>query len=378
MVRSSRLPGRSDHAVPWALGTALLFWTLAAAPSVLRGDEPAVRSTPTALVETEPVPSQGDAADDPAIWLHPDKPELSLVLGTDKKGGLNVFDLDGRRVQIISDGCRPNNVDVIQGFPLGEQIVDVAVAGTRNKAHPGIAFWQIDPKRRRLIELGPIPAFTVFAGGEPYGSCVYKSPRDQAHYVFVTSKDGDVEQYRLRTDRGASIGGDLVRSVRVGSTTEGCVADRDLSWVYFAEEKKGIWRYGAEPGSGSARTLVARVGEHGLAADVEGLTIYYAAGSKGYLIASSQGAGTFQVYERDDPHAFVLSIDPSGGAIGDVSESDGIDVTNAFVSPRFPRGLFVCQDGKARDGRQNFKYFAWDQIAGDRLIVDTNRVPHSH
>jgi 3-phytase len=42
----------------------------------------------------------GDAADDPAIWVHPVDPALSLVLGTDKKGGLNVFDLEGKRLLI--------------------------------------------------------------------------------------------------------------------------------------------------------------------------------------------------------------------------------------------------------------------------------------
>src|SRR4051812_38330773 len=64
-----------------------------------------------------------------------------------------------------------------------------------------------------------------------------------------------------------------------------------------AEETVGIWKYGAEPDLGSTRSLAARVGEHGLEADVEGLTIYYASGTKGYLIASSQGAGTFKIYE---------------------------------------------------------------------------------
>jgi 3-phytase len=350
------------------LGLATTMHAGAARPP---GDSPV--ATPTAVVETEPVPSKGDAADDPAIWVHPTKPEQSLVLGTDKKGGLNVFDLDGRRAQIVSDGSRPNNVDVIYGFPLGDKVVDVAVAGTRIKEHQGVAFWRIDPESRRLSELGPIPAFTVFGGGEPYGSCVYRSPRDRAIYLFVTSKDGAVEQYRLETDGDATIRGNKVRSLKVGSTTEGCVADFDLGCVYVAEEKVGIWKFGAEPDSGTSGTLVARVGDHGLTADVEGLTIYYGTGSKGYLIASSQGASTFQVYEREAPHAFVLTIDPAAGTIGDPGETDGIDVTNVAISPRFPRGLFVCQDGRGRDGFQNFKFFAWDQIVGNRLIVDTTR-----
>jgi myo-inositol-hexaphosphate 3-phosphohydrolase len=55
-------------------------------------------------------------------------------------------------------------------------------------------------------------------------------------------------------------------------------------------------------------------------------------GSKGYLIASSQGASTFQVSDRDRSNAFVLAIDPSKGTIGDVGETDGIDVTNVRTS----------------------------------------------
>jgi 3-phytase len=348
------------------------FW-LAAAVTLVGDDGKVPTATPQAVIETEAVPSRGDAADDPAIWIHPDNPSQSLVFGTDKKGGLNVFDLDGRRLQIVSDGARPNNADVLYGFPLGARLVDLVVAGVRSKARPGIAFWRIDPHNRRLNELGPLPAFAVFGGGEPYGSCVYKSPRNQEFYVFITSKDGAVEQYRLEADGEMAIRAKRVRTFRVASTCEGCVADIELGWLYIAEEKVGIWKFSAEPDADTSATLIAKVGDHDLTADVEGLTIYYASKSKGYLIASSQGDGTFQVYDRDGSNAFVLTIDPSIGAIGDVSECDGIDVTNVATSSRFPRGLFVCQDGQRKNGFQNFKFFAWDQIAGDRLIVDMKR-----
>ncbi len=116
------------------------------------------------------------------------------------------------------------------------------------------------------------------------------------------------------------------------------------------------------------------MGENGLAADVEGLTIYYAARSSGYLIASSQGANTFLVYRRDGSNAFVTTIDPVAGTIAKPGQTDGIELTNVATSTKFPRGLFVCQDGKpGREGRQNFKFFAWEEIAGNRLIVDTDR-----
>jgi 3-phytase len=43
-----------------------------------------------ATVETDPVPSSGDAADDPALWIHPTEPASSLIVGTDKDAGLGV------------------------------------------------------------------------------------------------------------------------------------------------------------------------------------------------------------------------------------------------------------------------------------------------
>ena len=47
-------------------------------------------------LETEVIPTWGDSADDPAIWVHPGDPAQSLVIGTGKKSGLYVFDLDGQ------------------------------------------------------------------------------------------------------------------------------------------------------------------------------------------------------------------------------------------------------------------------------------------
>ncbi len=74
-------------------------------------------------MQTVPVPSGGDAADDPALWLHPFHPEQSLLLGTDKQGGLHVYNLDGSQRQLVGRGCHPNNVDVLCGFLLGGQVV---------------------------------------------------------------------------------------------------------------------------------------------------------------------------------------------------------------------------------------------------------------
>ncbi len=329
---------------------------------------------PAAIVGTEPVAGAGDAADDPAIWVHPTDPARSLVLGTDKKGGLGAYTFDGRRVQNVSSDRRPNNVNVLYGFSLDGRTVDLAVAGCRSKTAPGVDVWTIDRADGRLTPVGNGPAFTVFGGGEPYGSCVYREPRTGNSFVYATSKDGRVEQYRLGLDpSGRSIRGTLVRTMKLGSQVEGCVVDQELGFLYVGEEDVGIWKFGAAADAPVGGRLIARVGDHGLTDDVEGLTIYYAAGKQGYLIASSQGSNTFLVFDRAGDNPYILTIDPKAGPLDDVEETDGIDVTNRAIPPRFPSGVFVVQDGRNPAGNQDFKFFSWSDIAGDRLRIDTNR-----
>ncbi|MDG3007168.1 phytase [Paludisphaera mucosa] len=351
------------------LPKALVLLGLAGAAN---GDD-VVTLTPAARVQTEPVPAEGDAADDPAIWIHPDDPARSLVLGTDKKGGLHAYTLDGRTRQVVSVGCRPNNVDVLYGFPLAGRTVDLALASVgKGGDSSGVKAWTIDSADGALAEIGDGPTFRTFDGGDPYGICTYRSPRDGANYVFVTDRDGAVEQYKLAPSSGHSgpLEATRVRAFRVGSQAEGIVADRERARVYIAEEDVGIWEYGAEPTDGDGRRAVARVGEHGLTADVEGLALYRAPGGAGYILASSQGSSTVNVYERSGDHAYVATIDPTAGTTDDVAHTDGLDVVNERTSPHFPRGLLVLQDGE-NEGRQNFKLFAWDDVAGPRLIVDT-------
>jgi 3-phytase len=280
---------------------------------------------------------------------------------------VNVFDLAGKRIQEISAGVRPNNIDVIYGFPIHGGPVDLAVAATRAEGKQGVGIWRIDAANRRLVETTSGPAFTVFGGTEPYGTCVYRSPRDQAFYIFANNKKGKVEQYRLDSLSEGAARTTLVRSFGVGSQTEGCVADDDLGVFYLSEETVGIWKFSAEPDGGSEGVLIAKIGEHGLTADVEGLTLYRGARDTGYLIASSQGSGDFKVFERAGSNRFVATI-----SLG-LADVDGLDVVAVPTSARFPRGLFVCQGGKTTGANQNFKYVAWDEIAGDSLLIDVSR-----
>ena len=303
----------------------------------------------TATVETDPVPSGGDAADDPAIWLHPTDPASSTVIGTDKEGGLAVYDLDGRQIQYLA-GIRPNNVDIRHGFPLAGQSVDIVVTSERDD--DAITIHRVDPQSRQLVEVAP----PIATGLDVLGVCLYRSPETGSFYVFVTSDGaGPVRQWQLSDGGAGGVTATQVRDLPMESTSEGCVADDDLAYLYVAEEAVGIWKYEAEPDASSSRVPVDQVGTT-LDADVEGLTIYYGPEGAGYLIASSQGSGEYAAYDRtgNNEHVSNFQIVDSASVDG-TSSTDGIDVMSAPLGAGFPNGLFVAQDGDNDSGNQNFK-----------------------
>lgn len=86
--------------------------------------------TVSPVVETAPMPHTGDSADDPAIWIHPSNPALSTIIGTDKQGGIAVYDLDGRQLQYVTLGDI-NNVDLRYNVPLGGRRVALVAATNR-------------------------------------------------------------------------------------------------------------------------------------------------------------------------------------------------------------------------------------------------------
>lgn len=324
----------------------------------------------SAIVETEPVPHAGDAADDPAIWIHPAQPSLSTIIGTDKLGGLAVYALDGHQLHFLPDG-NMNNVDLRYNFPLGGQSVALVTAG--NRTNNSIAIYRVNPVTRGLEN---IAARTIVPGLTIYGSCMYHSHATGKYYLFLNSKSGAVEQWQLIANATGLVDATLVRTFDVGSDVEGCVADDEWGFFYISEEAVGIWKYGAEPGAGSARTQVdtTAVGGH-LTSNVEGLTIYYASSGAGYLIASSQGSNDFAVYERGDNNAYRMTFAvAAGNGVDAVTSTDGIDVTNFGLGSAFPAGVFVAQDDNNDIDNQNFKLIPWPLIASaaaPALIVDS-------
>jgi 3-phytase len=333
-------------------------------PSSGESDAPPTASSPawpderfavTATVETEPVPHDGDAADDPAIWIDPDDPSRSLVIGTDKRpgGGLLVYDLAGRQVAAALDGAT-NNVDV-RG--------DIVVAG--NERTNSIAVYRVDPAGQTLepLSIGEItPGITI------YGTCLFQSATDGSLYAIVTDEEGAIEQWQLEeaTDGWK---GTLRRTLSVGSQSEGCVADDERGVLYVAEEEVGIWRWDAEPDGSAEGTLLDTTDGGNLAADVEGLAIAADAAGGGLLIASSQGDNAYVVYDRID-NRYLATFEIADGEIDGTRDTDGIDVTTVPLGSGFSLGLLVAQDGRNDDGNQNFKLVPLDRVLAGGASTD--------
>lgn len=366
---------------------------------------PTVETPPVIDLDDPPRNQQPGDADDPAIYVHPTDAAKSLVIGTLKDGGLSVYDLNGKVTQTISPtepgDVRYNNVDLVYNFKLGGQSVDLAIASDRE--NDTLAIFKVDPTTRKLTNVtdDKITAsiFGVDDGEQTaYGLATYTSPVSGKSYVFVSQREGNqVAQLEL-VDDGGEVSAKLVRSLSVpipaggelaDAQVEGMVVDRELGYLYVGQEKAGIFKFSAEPDGGNTGKLIEAVKPDGsnLAADVEGLTIYYAADGKGYLLASSQGDSTYAVFTRAGNNDYLgnFAIGASGG-IDSVEESDGADVINVPLGSQFPSGLLVAQDGSNdpafvvnNDGEienvsSNFKFVPWQNVANafpNSLAVDT-------
>ena len=324
-----------------------------------------------------PDPDNAPDADDPAIYVNPDNPEDSFVITTFKNGGLRVYDLEGEELQSITpEDIRYNNVDIAYGVEYASQFigetetVDLAIASDR--ANDTIAIFAINPNARANSN-SPLPVNEILTNvtafdvpesifgvddGEAtaYGLATYTSVVDGKNYVFVSQSDGNkIAQLEITARLGAADGlevsAEVVRTIEVplvgafhetpsDGQVEGMVVDRETGYLYVGQEEFGIWKYNTEPNDNTAPTLVDTVENGNVAADIEGLTIYYGEDGNGYLLASSQGDNTFAIYDRAGANSYLDSF-----AIEGVEESDGADVTNVPLGDDYPAGLLVVQDG---------------------------------
>ncbi|MFE2554886.1 phytase [Streptomyces sp. NPDC059352] len=355
----------------------------------------------TARVETPAVyddEAGGNAnADDPAVWVDPERPGRSIVIGTLKEAGLDVYGLDGRRLQHIAAPQAPgeeaapgrfNNVDIVYGFELGGRKTDLAVVSDRGRDR--VRTYAIDPAavaagRPPLRDVTAAGVAPVFAADETevdeqhttYGLAAY-SDDDEAYVVVSRREETSLRLLELE-DRGGRVGYrtadtlDLPASFTLpdGSSwrpcadpgerpqVEGMAVDQEEHVLFAAQEAVGLWRVELDDAEFEAPELLDRVREYGtpwtydtaeeecvvdtahdpgfggehLSADAEGITVYHAGDGAGYVLASSQGDKTFAVYDREGDNAFLGSF-----AIGDGAATDGVQHSDGSTVVNVPLG----------------------------------------
>ncbi len=324
---------------------------------------------------------------------------------------------------------RFNNVDLVYGFQLGTATVDLAVVTDRGRDK--LRIYTIDPEKAAqglppLTDVTDAAAPFVFSTTQAdvneqttaYGLATYRNRFTGRAFAFVSQRSRTaiakleliavgnqvsyrkVQQLALPNEFALPNGNTWIPCTDPGdlAQVEGMVVDQERGVLYAGQEDVGIWKMGLQLNT-TTPVLLDRVREYGvpytydtneeecvidfssdpgfggtvLSADVEGLTIYYAFGNTGYLLASSQGDNTFAVYDRLGENAYLGSFAIGSNRIDSVQESDGAAVINVPLGSAFPAGLLVTQDGdntpevldESGEPRSstNFKYTGWAALA---------------
>jgi 3-phytase len=316
--------------------------------------------------------------DDPAIWIHPEDPSQSLIIGTDKdeNGGLYVFNLQGKIVKPVIKLKRPNNVDIEYGLLLNGKSTDIVV--TTERLTNKIRIYRLPDMV--AIDNGGIEVFISETLRAPMGISIYKRPRDEAIFVIVGRKEGPTQgsylwQYLLEDDGQGQVKATKVREFGVWSgikEIEAIAVDDELGYVYYSDEGVGVRKYYADPDKSDANIELALFGTEGFMDDHEGISIYPLNDGTGYILVSDQQANKFRIFKREgepeDPHNHQLL------KVVDVStnDSDGSEVTNVRLNETFPYGLFV-----AMSDDKTFQLYSWADIAGEDLLIAPNGIPAS-
>lgn len=305
--------------------------------------------------------------DDPAIWINPQDASQSLIIGTDKEteGGLFVYDLNGKIVNKVPGLKRPNNVDVEYGFNFQGKKIDIAV--TTERQQNKIRIYEVPS----MEEIGAISVFEGETDRDPMGISIYKNPLTEEIFAIVGRKFGPggtyLWQYKLSENNG-KVTGEVVRKFGNFSgkkEIESIAVDDELGFIYYSDEGFGVRKYYADPAKGNQELVL--FGQKDFKEDVEGISIYDTGNGKGYILISNQQANTFNVYRREgdsgnaNQHSRIAEIPVS------TKESDGSEVVNVNLGPKFPNGVFVAMtNGKV------FHYYDWREF---QKIIDEQSQP---
>ena len=296
-------------------------------------------------LETDPVISSDDAADDVCIWYNPKDSNRSIVVGTDKKWGLISYALNGSILSKSPFG-KINNIDIYEDFSYQGGAYPLLFGSNRSEKTIDIYRLFPDGKLQRLNQI-KVPELR-----EVYGITFYGG--EQHRYVFLSDKKGRIQQWMFGL-RGDLPDLKLLRTLKVKSTVEGMVADEHYEKLYIAEENKGLWEVNVLPWKDKAFQLLIATDKDQLLADFEGITLMERPNGEGMIFISIQGNNAYGVVDRKSKKFLGGFRIGNNNDIDAVDDTDGIDLAT-FSSRLFPQGVFIAQDGYNGAENQNYKF----------------------
>ena len=301
-----------------------------------------------ATLETEPVVSVDDAADDICIWENPNDAMKSIVVATDKKYGFITYDLRGKKLYQYAVG-RPNNLALFTPNNILNNDLPLICASNRTAETITFAFLKPDGSLTEIQDI-EVPLKEV------YGITTYLAEQP---YIIVSTKKGKVWQYQIGL-QGKKVRMALVRKLKFGKTVEGLVVDPNNQKLYVAEEERGLWQLNALPWKAKEKTMILEVDKDNLKPDFEGLALRENEDGSGWIILSVQGSNAYAFIDRESLQLKNI-IQIKDGVVDGVQETDGLDVSS-LKTPTFPNGILIVQDGENGNEPQNFKYVNWNHI----------------
>ena len=298
-----------------------------------------------AKVETQPVVSIDDAADDICIWGNPEHIEQSIIVGTDKKWGLISFALDGSLLNKFPFG-KLNNVDIYEDFNHNGETFPLIFGS--NRTDNTIDIYRLFPNGHleRLNQI-KVPKLK-----DVYGITFYNGKRDK--HLFISDKKGNIQQWMFGINQNLPAL-KLLRTIKVSSIVEGMVADEFHEKLYFAEENKGLWQVNVNIWESQKLKLIIKTDKDKLKADFEGVTLLEQPNGAGMIFFSIQGSNAYGMMDRKSKKFIGGFKIVQSDQIDSVEDTDGIDVSS-ISSKLFPRGVFIAQDGDNQGKNQNYKY----------------------
>ncbi len=189
-------------------------------------------------------PAGTNDADDAAIWVHPTDPSKSLILGSVKQWGLDVYRPDGTVVQTLgAGGGRFNNVDLVYPNAASAEALAIVTDRKTDKLHIFTVNGDSNPP---VVEVTAAGVPLLFGTSAPvasktaYGIAAWRTPGG-AIEVFVSQENTTNLRKVVLTGVGtASVGYQKIEPVLALPNT--FTLPNGQSWTPCFNPSKPTWQ----------------------------------------------------------------------------------------------------------------------------------------